>query len=122
MTVPHDFGRHCEELAAAHLAATGWQIVQRNYRFGHREIDVIARRGDLEAYCLKRFGVHVTEVEALATLAHAFTHFSLDIRPLRVRVSALVPNSEEPGIVWLPLEEARGAAIPAPVRRILASL
>jgi A/G-specific adenine glycosylase len=81
-----------------------------------------ARSADLEAYCLKRFGAHVTEVEPLEPVTHGFTHFSLDIRPLRVRISALLPNSEEPGVVWLPFEEARGAAIPAPVRRILAAL
>jgi A/G-specific adenine glycosylase len=80
------------------------------------------RNADLEAYCLKRFGARVLEVEALPAIAHAFTHFRLDIRPLRLRVSALVPQAAEPGVVWLPLEEARGAAIPAPVRRILASL
>jgi A/G-specific adenine glycosylase len=81
-----------------------------------------ARSTDLEAYCLKRFGAHVTEVEELPRVAHGFTHFSLDIRPLRLRISALVPNASEPGVVWLPFEEARSAAIPAPVRRILASL
>jgi hypothetical protein len=37
-------------------------------------------------------------------------------------VSALVPEAAEPGVMWLSLEEARGAAIPAPVRRILAAL
>ncbi|HET9405117.1 MAG TPA: A/G-specific adenine glycosylase [Burkholderiales bacterium] len=82
----------------------------------------MARKTDLEAYCLKRFGAHVVEIEELATIAHGFTHFSLDIRPLRVKVSALVPQGAEPGVVWLPFEEARGAAIPAPVRRVLAQL
>ena len=53
---------------------------------------------------------------------HAFTHFKLDIRPLQVKVSALVPQATAPGTVWLPLAEARGAAIPAPVRKILAAL
>ncbi len=82
----------------------------------------VARKTDLEAYCLKRFGARVTEIEELAAIAHGFTHFSLNIRPLRLRVSALVPQASEPGVVWLPFEEARGAAIPAPVRRILAAL
>jgi A/G-specific adenine glycosylase len=77
---------------------------------------------DIGAHCLKRFGVHVIEVEELPRIAHGFTHFKLDIRPLRLRVSALVPEAPEPGVIWLPLEEARSAAIPAPVRRILATL
>jgi A/G-specific adenine glycosylase len=82
----------------------------------------VARKSDLEAYCLKRFGAHVLEVERLPKLAHAFTHFSLDIHPLRLRVSALVPQAAEPGVAWLSLEDARGAAIPTPVRKILTAL
>ena len=35
---------------------------------------------------------------------------------------ALAAHAAEPGLVWLPLEEARQAAIPAPVKRILALL
>jgi len=81
-----------------------------------------ARRSDIEAACLQRFGARVIEVEPLPAVAHGFTHFKLDIRPLHVKVSALVPQATTPGTVWLPLEEARGAAIPAPVRRILAAL
>ncbi|HEY7743360.1 MAG TPA: A/G-specific adenine glycosylase [Burkholderiales bacterium] len=80
------------------------------------------RKTDVEAYCLKRFGVHVIEVDELPRIAHGFTHFKLDIRPLRLRVSALVPEAAEPGVIWLPLEEARNAAIPAPVKRILPQL
>jgi len=81
-----------------------------------------ARKSDLAAYCLKRFGAHVLEVETLPVIHHGFTHFSLDIRPLRVKVSALVPQAAEPGHAWLSLEEARGAAIPVPVKKILAAL
>jgi A/G-specific adenine glycosylase len=80
------------------------------------------READIAAYCLKRFGAHVIDADELPPIAHGFTHFKLDIRPLRLRVSALAPQATEPGVMWLPLEEARGAAIPAPVRRILAQL
>ena len=80
------------------------------------------RKTDLEAHCLKRFGAHVVEVEALEVIQHGFTHFTLDIQPLRLRVSALAPSASEPGLMWLPIEEARGAAIPAPVRQILVRL
>jgi A/G-specific adenine glycosylase len=81
-----------------------------------------ARKTDIEAYCLKRFGAHVVEIDELPPIAHGFTHFKLDIRPLRLRVSALTPQAAEPGVIWLSPEDAREAAIPAPVRRILASL
>ena len=82
----------------------------------------VARRADLQALCLQRFGAHVRAVEEMPVLAHGFTHFRLAIRPLHVRVAALVPHAAEPGRVWLPLADARRAAIPVPVRKILAQL
>ena len=82
----------------------------------------VARSTDLQAYCLQHFGAHVLKVEKLPTLGHGFTHFTLDIRPLHVHASALVPHAAEAGQAWLSLEEARQAAIPVPVKKILARL
>jgi putative endonuclease len=46
----HDLGRNGEELAALALAADGWRVLHRNYRLGHKEIDLIARRGRVIAF------------------------------------------------------------------------
>jgi len=68
------------------------------------------------------------EVEAepagkkLPMLRHEFTHFKLDITPILRRVHSTTPVASEPGRVWLPVEDAIGAAVPAPVRKILAAL
>ena len=40
------FGLEGEELAAGFLAEKGYQILERNYRFGRYEVDIIARHGD----------------------------------------------------------------------------
>ncbi len=37
-------------MAARHLADRGWAILHRNYRLGHREIDLVARRGEVVAF------------------------------------------------------------------------
>ena len=37
-----ELGRAGEDLAAAHLEACGWQIVERNLRLRHGEIDIVA--------------------------------------------------------------------------------
>ncbi|MEJ2216453.1 MAG: YraN family protein [Gemmatimonadota bacterium] len=50
MTGAHELGRRGEALVATALAKHGWRIVHRNYRFGHREIDLIARRGRVVAF------------------------------------------------------------------------
>jgi A/G-specific adenine glycosylase len=79
-------------------------------------------RGALDEACRMRFGAHVGSVDALPAIEHGFTHFSLTIRPQRVQVTRLEPRAGEPGTIWLMPEDARSAAIPAPVRRILSSL
>jgi putative endonuclease len=39
-----------ERLAAEHLEKHGWTILERNFRFGHGEVDLIARRGRIVAF------------------------------------------------------------------------
>jgi len=73
----------------------------------------------LARYCRRRFGVTRLSSRVLPSIAHGFTHFKLDITPLRIDVLSRALNTAEPGHVWIPIEEARGAAIPVPVRRIL---
>lgn len=77
---------------------------------------------DVVALCAQRYGAEVATSVALPTVAHGFTHFKLDIEPQRLGASCVVPRAAAPGVMWLPLEEALGAAIPAPVKRILAVL
>ncbi len=70
----------------------------------------------------QRFGVTVQESTALPKLSHAFTHFKLHITPQQLTVSKQISHASEPGQIWLSVEDAIGAAIPTPVRKILLSL
>ncbi|MGD8287995.1 MAG: YraN family protein [Gemmatimonadota bacterium] len=47
---PHVLGRRGEDCAHAYLQRNGWTVVARNYRFGRREVDLVARRGRLVAF------------------------------------------------------------------------
>ena len=42
MIEPHDLGKLGEELAVECLINKGYQILERNWRAGHKEIDIIA--------------------------------------------------------------------------------
>ena len=76
----------------------------------------------LRAHCRSNYGCSIAAPQPPAPLAHGFTHFKLDIRPLLCRVEKLAPAARAPGQVWLSLEDARGAAIPVPVRKLLERL
>jgi A/G-specific adenine glycosylase len=76
----------------------------------------------VEQACRLRFGARVGRVDALPAVEHGFTHFSLTIQPRRVYVTGVEPRAAEPGTLWLPVDDARSSAVPAPVKRILARL
>lgn len=43
-------GDRGEELAARHLERAGWSIESRNFRFGRKEVDLVARRDEVVAF------------------------------------------------------------------------
>ncbi|MBS1763628.1 MAG: YraN family protein [Bacteroidetes bacterium] len=45
--VSAQLGREGENLAVAYLEKNGYEIAERNWRFGKLEIDIIARKGNL---------------------------------------------------------------------------
>ena len=45
-----EFGLRGERVAERWLLSRGWKVLQRRYRSGHRDIDLIAQREDLVAF------------------------------------------------------------------------
>ncbi len=82
----------------------------------------VAAGEDIAALCTRRFGAQVSALAPLPLLEHGFTHFRLSILPQPLRVTRLAPRAAEPGCIWLTPEDARRAAVPVPVRRILDGL
>ena len=58
----------------------------------------------------------------MVRIEHGFTHFSLSIFPVEITPAKIPLRAMEPGLIWLNLDDALNAAIPAPVKRILKSL
>ena len=46
MIEPHELGKLGEDLAVEYLQGKGYQILERNWRSGHKEIDIIALNDD----------------------------------------------------------------------------
>ncbi len=82
----------------------------------------IALGGDARRYSEERFGARVRPDGIMADIRHGFTHFALTIQPALLTVEQLEPRAQSPGYVWLTLDDAVAAAVPAPVRQILLRL
>ena len=68
-----------------------------------------------------RLGYQATLSGELPAFNHTFTHFRLFIQPWQLQVKRS-HTASEPGRIWLSLDDLEGAALPTPVRRILAGL
>jgi putative endonuclease len=51
-------GRITEAMAALYLELRGYRILERNYRFGHLEIDLVVGRGELVVMVEVKYRLH----------------------------------------------------------------
>ena len=77
---------------------------------------------DAERIARQRFGVETETLPVLPAFTHTFSHFRLHITPQPLRVTKHLPEARESGLVWLSYEDAIGAALPAPIRKLLITL
>jgi A/G-specific adenine glycosylase len=76
--------------------------------------------GDAAAVCRDRYGLVAQSQLALPRLSHSFTHFRLHIEPIRVQLAPRRATS--PRQIWLSPSNALDAALPAPVRKLVAQI
>jgi len=77
---------------------------------------------DVGASMRTRFAVDAVVGEELPPIAHGFTHYALTMHPRRVLVAKWPARAEAPGLLWLSPADAHGAALPAPIKKLLRSL
>ena len=64
----------------------------------------------------------IVDDSPLSKLTHTFTHFKLHITPQLIYSNKANPQVNEAGKIWLSIDDAIGAAIPTPIRKILLQL
>ena len=73
------------------------------------------------ALALSDFG-EVQAAEPLPAFTHAFTHYRLQVQPLKVTLARRASGAAQAAYAWHPLSAMAGAALPSPVRKLLDSL
>ena len=80
----------------------------------------LAPDADPATHCHERFGFTTLAKRALPPFAHSFTHFRLQVQPVLIQLSPR--TAARAGQIWLPPADALDAALPAPVRKLVARL
>jgi A/G-specific adenine glycosylase len=76
--------------------------------------------GEAPAKVLERdWGIDAASLEPLEPFEHAFTHFTLEVEPWRVRLRKATRLARDKAATWMPLADIAGAALPAPVKKLL---
>jgi A/G-specific adenine glycosylase len=71
------------------------------------------------AWAVERLGVADPRIEELPVMRHSFTHFDLDIMPLRLRIPEPVAGVAEEGFVWYNSRAPAKFGLAAPVATLI---
>lgn len=78
---------------------------------------------DAKAWCRDVLGLDVVDIQAWAVLRHTFSHFHLDITPLRITVNNRTHGvMEGERYIWYNPRQPDGRGFAAPVKRLLSLL
>lgn len=101
MAVHNDLGQSGERAAELYLRQKGYDVTHRNWRFGHKEIDIVARKGNLlvfvevktrrnDMYGLPSEAVDARKIRRLISSANAFIQkYAID-SPVRFDIITVI--------------------------------
>jgi putative endonuclease len=112
-TTTKQTGNKGEQVAMQHLQQQGLEIVQMNYRFGHGEIDIVARDGEVLVFCevktryndefgAPEYAITLKKQQQLRRIAQAYL-FDHEIREVDCRfdVVAIRMKGNQPEINYI---------------------
>ena len=79
-------------------------------------------RSNPAQFAQREWGLDVARAQKLEPFEHAFSHFTLEVTAWRIEVKRGARFAGERKATWLALSETGAAALPAPVKALLANL
>jgi A/G-specific adenine glycosylase len=77
---------------------------------------------EASTYCEIELRSHAQDAQPMAQLRHAFTHFDLEITPVRVRCQHSQMVAQGEGALWYSMRTPARIGLPAPIATLLARL
>jgi len=85
-------------------------------------LPVLEAGEDAAAWLAREHGLAAEPLETLAPLRHGFTHFELELEPLRLRAAGAAALREQVPLRWINMAADALPGLPAPVLKLLARL
>jgi putative endonuclease len=107
MAAHNDLGKWGEEVAAEFLASNGYTILERDWKDGHRDIDIIARTADetivfvevktrtFDAIAKPEDAITKQKIKSIGKAANAYVKAYQLWNELRFDVITIIGNSKE---------------------------
>lgn len=74
---------------------------------------------DITDFCLQKYACHTEHIETLSSFRHTFSHFHLDITPVKLKMKAWQPTVMESSTAWYHPSDVKGLA--APIKKIISN-
>jgi A/G-specific adenine glycosylase len=86
-------------------------------------LPVLEGEGDAAGWLAQQHGLQACELESLASIVHGFTHFELELEPVRLRLSGeAAALREQADRRWINMAADTLPGLPAPIAKLLARL
>lgn len=108
MAQHNDTGKWGEELATQYLLNQGYQIIERDWRMGHRDIDIIARSPDYRELVFVEVktrstdvitkpedAVDIKKIRNIGIAANAYVKMIGVLEPLRFDIISVVGRNKD---------------------------
>lgn len=78
---------------------------------------------DISIWCKKNYFCEIKNIEELPMFRHTFSHFHLDIRPIKANIVKSLPIvQDQPSWEWCELKALNKKGLPAPIKKLFSEL
>lgn len=106
MATHNELGKWGEDIAARYLSSKGYAVIARDWRAGHRDIDIIACHGEwlviIEVktrtgndFCSPEEAVDYRKIRSLSIAANAYIKMNRINAPIRFDIIAITKNADD---------------------------
>jgi A/G-specific adenine glycosylase len=89
------------------------------YMNTHHESDITPAGTQIRDWVQQSFNLQIDDIQPLERFSHKFTHYQLEISPIKAVIQRKESRIMEPKFQWYSLEQTKQIGLPTPIAKIL---